>query len=55
MFFFIIIIIASLHTILLAKSLIEINKSMIKVGNDSIFGIDTKYVFDYDIDIESKL
>lgn len=55
MSFFIIIIIASLHTILLAKGLIKINKSMIEVGNDSIFGIDTEYVFDYDIDIESKL
>lgn len=46
---------ALVYIILLAKSLVEIDKSMIKIDYSSTFNINTKQVLVYGIDVESKL
>lgn len=53
--FFVIAIIALLHTILLAKSLVKINKSTIEAGDGGIFCTDIEYVLGSSTDIESEL
>ena len=55
MSFFLIAIMVLLHIILPAKSLVEMDESMIEVNDSSTFSIDIEYVLGSDIDVESKL
>lgn len=46
---------APLHIILLAKSLVKIDKSTIEAGDGGIFSIDIEYILGSSTNIESEL